>query len=587
MLFSKIFRTLKEYSIWISNTPSQDGDRQPTAFQRVKQTWMLVWPLALKVMSPTQIMPDEAGLVFTYSTRRVSGHKIEFADLKNLTKSFMTKGKQELLELLPSKLDAEELNVRESDLKDNMAFTESIFEQNATVFDPLVDKVFEWLREEGEERYPVTKQKGRTALRDMWLDWLEKEEELVESILGGVSLSSGIPGRGIQMADFRHASSKEGKRNLFICKSNVVIGFTKSKSFNRTIQEALWALPPGLSQIVLIYLGIIRPVSIRLMGLLCQKSNYLSRTHIFVTAQSANSSASARSQRINAFIQSQTLSALKVRLSVSTLRQLITAIFRKHLSDLIDPVNSTTTSIVNRQADHTQKTADHYGQNAGSMTGLMLSDTEIDQFMESSHGWQALLGIISPGQKMQERLYKIPAVCLREGNQMIAMDRVRSGLCRKYGIGGPCWETSQTKAGDMLRMKPFMPKAEDERLGDEMLIHVVSALIYGHGKPGPKEAAPVNGYSVETITEAVALIRLGLKEWTGPGRAHFNPQDLSVKTSIELFKRGVYKNVTELSITEEEKWMELGLRVFKYTTELYGLMKGPNLMDDQDNMDVD
>lgn len=533
-------------------------------------------------MGPTQIMPDEAGLVFTYSTHHVSCHKIKFLDMKALTKSLITQGKEKLLLLLPSKLDPKELNIQESDLKDNMAFTESIFEQNVTLFNPLEDKVFDQLIAEWEERHQLRKQKGEAVMLRKVQEWLDEEEKLIECILGGISLSSGIPARGFQMSDFLYTSSKEGKRNLFIYKSNVVLGFPKSKAFSRTIQDSLWALPPGLSQTVLLYLGIIRPVSIRLINMLHRKPSYLAKTHFFVTARRSLQSVSNRSYKINTVVQLQTHSALGLRLSMGMLRQLITAIFRKHLSDMIDLVDSSMTSIVNQQADHSQHTANHYGQNSGSLTGLTLSDSEIDKFIESSHAWQALLGIRSPGQKMQERLLKIPAVCLMEGNKMIAMDQVRSALCHEYGIGGPCWETSRTKARDMLRMRPFTPKAEEERLGDDVLIQVVSALIYGHGRPGLNEAAPVDGYSVETIIEAVALIRLALKEWTGQGKVNFDLRDLSIKASIEVYKRGLYENMVRLSTAEEKKWRELGLRVFKRVTEQYGQMKGPNLMDDEE-----
>jgi hypothetical protein len=69
----------------------------------MKQTWKIVWLLALKVTSPTQIMPDELGLVFTYSTRCITNYRIELANLKELTISLMIKAKKQLQDLLPSR----------------------------------------------------------------------------------------------------------------------------------------------------------------------------------------------------------------------------------------------------------------------------------------------------------------------------------------------------------------------------------------------------------------------------------------------------------------------------------------------------
>ena len=168
----------------------------------MKQTWKIVWPLALKVTSPTQIMPDELGLVFTYSTRRITNHRIELANLKELTTSLMIEAKEQLQDLLPSGL--EDLRVQESALKDNMAFTNSIFKQNEDVFGPLSDKVFNRLTQAGEDRYELKRQMGKcagTLCPKNTQVWFDKEEELLKTILGAISLSIGIPPRAFQMAN--------------------------------------------------------------------------------------------------------------------------------------------------------------------------------------------------------------------------------------------------------------------------------------------------------------------------------------------------------------------------------------------------
>ena len=527
----------------------------------MKQTWKIVWPLALKVTSPTQIMPDELGLVFTYSTRRITNHRIEFADLKELTTSLMIKAKEQLRDLLPLGLD--DLSVQESALKDNMAFMDSIFQQNEDVFGPLSDKVFDGLTQAREDRHKLKRQTGKcaeTLCPKKTQVWFDKEKELLENILGAISLSIGIPPRAFQMGNLRYTSSMTGKRNLFICKSNIILGFPVSKLYSRTIQESLWALPPGLSEIVLLYLGVIRPVSLRLADQLRWKRNHLSKTHIFAAVPSERETrADWDGSRLNAIVQLQTSSTFGIPLSLSKLRQVFTAIFRKHLNELIDWVDPTQTSIVNKSADHSQMVANNYGQNAGSLTGLFMSDTQIDQFMEVSHAWQALMGIRPPSQRMQDRLHKIPASHLREGNMMSAMDRARYMVCRKYGIGG---DTSQEKAAQALVEKPFFPKQDAEQLGDRVLVEIVSRLIYGHGRPGLKEAVPLNGYSVETILEAAALIESGLKEWSSAKES--NPHSLAWKASIERYKREHRDYMTKLSTSMEGEWIDLGKRVYLF-----------------------
>jgi hypothetical protein len=509
-------------------------------------------------------MPDELGLVFTYSTRRVNSQPIEFSNLKELVTSLMIGVNERLEELLPSDLTLDDFRVQESALNDNMAFTDSIFTQNKDVFGPLADKVFDQLTRSGEGRYKLKRVKGNssgTLCPKKAQTWFDKEKELLEQILGAISLSIGIPPRGFQMANLRYTSSETGKRNLFICKSNVILGFPLSKLYSRTIQEALWALPPGLSKSVLLYLGVIRPVSLQLADQLRWKRNPLSKTHIFAAVPSERETrASWDGSKLNTIVKSQTFSTLDIALSLSTLRQVITAIFRKHLNELIDSVDMARTSIANQSADHTQRTANNYGQNAGSLTGLSMSDTEIDQFMEVSHSWQALMGIRAPGQKLQERLHKVPALHLRDGNLIKAMERARHMVCRKYGIGG---DTSEEKATKVLDMKPFFPKQGTDELGDQVLVEVISTLIYGHGRPGPKEAAPVDGYSVETILEAVAIIESVLKEWSTRTRSY--PQNLAVKAQIGRYTNDKREYMTKILTSMEEEWIDLGKRVYLFT----------------------
>jgi hypothetical protein len=221
--------------------------------------------------------------------------------------------------------------------------------------------------------------------------WFNAEEILLESILSGMVLSTGISARAFQIEGFRYtlSSTAEHKRNLYICKKNIVIGFPKSKLYSQMIQEALWALPPELSQTLILYLSVIQPVSIQLMEYLHQKPHCWSTSHIFVLAHSHV----WQKGKINAIIKSQTFSGLKIKLTVKECQQLISCMFRKHLPLLIEPKDSTMTSMANKQADHSQVISNQYGQSTGYMTGPSMSNTCVNGFLKVSHGWQALLGI--------------------------------------------------------------------------------------------------------------------------------------------------------------------------------------------------
>ncbi|KDR71945.1 hypothetical protein GALMADRAFT_213439 [Galerina marginata CBS 339.88] len=580
MLQDDLLSALAKCSDWISNTTSKNGS-MPTSFQRIKMIWLVVWPLALKAVGSTRVVSDEAGLIFKYSNSHVSDHDIELASLKDLVESLITKASSKLYALLPSGLAFKKLDISLSSLHDDMKSDKSIFEQkeNKQLFDGLVQKFMEKLMDPEEERYLLGKSKPKTKQQKALQSWFDAEQELLETILGGMVLGTGIPARAFQMKGFRYASSSsaERMRNLFICKQNVVIGFPKSKLYSRTIQEALWALPPGLSQTLILYLGVIRPVSIELMKQeMHQKPRSWSTSHIFAPAHSPIWSW----EKMVAVIKSQTRSGLKIRLSIREIRQLITGIFRKHLPSLIEPVDMSKTSMANKQADHVQVTSNQYGQAGGYMTGLCLPDTEVDNFLNVSHAWQALLGIRSPGQWIQALLHKLPTKELQDGNRRIAMDQVRIFLVDTYGLGGPDWERSRKVAQDKLEEQPFIPKEENNLLGDEVLVGVLAAMLYGHGRVDCSDSAPVRGLAVDTVVEAVAFIRLGLKEWTGVQKLHFKP--LEVLGPIVQYKEKTRERMRELANKFKDDWTALGLRTFNHVKERDTSTNSLNLMDNQE-----
>ncbi|KIJ93936.1 hypothetical protein K443DRAFT_125433 [Laccaria amethystina LaAM-08-1] len=308
-----------------------------------------------------------------------------------------------------------------------MKSSKSIFEQeeNKGLFKGLVRKFMAALMDPEEECYRLRKPRSENRQKDVPMQhWFNAEHELLEAILGGIVLGMGIPARAFQIKGFCYASFSTAERmcNMFICKHNVVIGFPKSKHYSRMIQEALWALPPGLSQTLLLYFSVIRPVSIQLMKeVVLQKPHSWSASYVFAPSHSPVWSL----EKIIAAIKSQTHFGLQIKLSIREIRQLNTAIFRKHLPSLIEPTDLTRTSTANKQADHT----------GGYMMGVDIPDTEVNSFLNVSHAWQALLGIRSSGQSIQALLHKLPGKELQDGNQRITMDQVRILLVDRGEMG--------------------------------------------------------------------------------------------------------------------------------------------------------
>ena len=307
---------------------------------------------------------DSTGLVFFYSNARLKDSiQISLAGLKE-TVSFLTKETMDILHhLLPSEMKLEEFRVTLSDLKDHPKYMESVFEQNAAVFEDLVQKVYDGLMKDEEERFRMLqmdncRQHVLAAENEGHQMWLDLEENLLKHLLCTICLTSSIPLRSFQLADFWYTSSADAKRNLYILKSTIVIGWPCSKSFNRTIQTAVWALPSLLGEALLLYLGIICHVSITFTKTMGRVPAVQTLMHFFVTAPSITGEKRVNQpiwtgSQINHVLKTTLASSpLEAELTPSMLWHVCTSIYKTHFPQMINPNERNTfvkevTSIVN------------------------------------------------------------------------------------------------------------------------------------------------------------------------------------------------------------------------------------------------
>ncbi|EDR02977.1 uncharacterized protein LACBIDRAFT_331906 [Laccaria bicolor S238N-H82] len=104
------FSALGQCSDWTASA-MPESESMPTAFQHIKLIWLVVWPLALKLVGSTHIISNDAGLVFKYSNCYISDYDVELARLKHLIESLITTAGDNLHALLPSGLAFEKLHI--------------------------------------------------------------------------------------------------------------------------------------------------------------------------------------------------------------------------------------------------------------------------------------------------------------------------------------------------------------------------------------------------------------------------------------------------------------------------------------------
>jgi hypothetical protein len=315
---------------------------------------------------------------------------------------------------------------------DDPASDSSIFEQNEHIFSPHVAQISDSLLSDGESHGL----KGENGVKFKRCQaWLNKEQKLAQHLLGAYYLSAGIPPRAFQAADLRHESSSSGRRHLLTFKDRVVIGWPKSKSFNRSTQAALWALPLELGKFFLLYYGVLRPVATRIAEAASIPVNPVAKTTLFVkTILAQQPSSRTQTTYINGILKSLTVNELGLGLGAARLRQVITAIYRKHLTDLIDPVTRPQASTVELGASRT----------------LHLTDQQIDLFFNVSGEWQRLALSLEKDQRTSCGLKgMIPD--LQKESKCLTMERLRVLLAQSSQE-----MTNVSKKADLiLTTKPY------------------------------------------------------------------------------------------------------------------------------------
>jgi hypothetical protein len=120
-----------------------------------------------------------------------------------------------------------------------------------SLFNPLITQTWKHLRTQPKRKLE---------------HWLELEQKTLEDIAAAITLTSGIPPRAFQEAQFQYASTAQTKHNLFIMDNHPVIGWAKAKQGSHMHQATLWALPQALAKPLYIYLGVIWPDTLQVLN---------------------------------------------------------------------------------------------------------------------------------------------------------------------------------------------------------------------------------------------------------------------------------------------------------------------------------
>jgi hypothetical protein len=400
---------------------SQSKHRAATAFSKIKQLWLIIHPYGAQVNGGTRIDWMDQGHTLSYNDPGCrQPFQIRLSSFLVMVQQLVNNAKDLYRSFFPLEYKPPTINI--SDLKDNGSLGQSIFEQpsNHAIFTPLADVFY------------------NAAIADSTRSQQEfhhQEQKLLQALLVAVSMTTGIPPRASQLAGILYKASDVNchKRNLYIKKGIIVLGWARaSKSLKSVYQASFWALPGDLGEIILNYLGIIRPASIKLLQSESMDIPNGLNTHIFAFTKSPKSKSSAwPSTHITAVLKAATGLKIGFEMSPARLRQLMTAVYRKHFPAFIQVTPFRT--LIHYRAGHATYTTpenifhDFFGSR------VSISDESVSHHISVSQVWQGVLGML-PNRCGFFASIRGPSERRIRDNQASALDQARWLIYRSFSV---------------------------------------------------------------------------------------------------------------------------------------------------------
>jgi hypothetical protein len=380
-----------------------------------------------------------------------------------------TRLRENLYSLFPTVFPIEKLkDLRVSSFSDDPDALVSLFERpdNKQLLKPLIDELASCLLTLTEAEMVQTLKKSQSFL-----------ETLVHCLYG----LNGAPPRAWQTAMLQHAPLLKHPRNLCIIDDTCCLGNPRAKQVNRENYPAWWALTECVGLTLLIFLGVFRPVEIKLaLRAKPKRSPDEMRHFIFTrpyTLRIHKDSILWTGKMVNNALYS---AKSNLRAEARVHRHVLKAFLKKHLQQELG-----TLLVDNPESTRLQQLA------LSKMVHVFF------RLAEQTEGSQAI-----------PRTAAISTSDLPTGNIHFARLVARHLVVSKYHLSGPIAEVMD-KARSLNEHLPFLhgPGKPWEQLGNDVLVEVTTTLIYGGSQPALLTHPPYHGYSTDMVATAVTLVR--------------------------------------------------------------------------------
>ncbi len=424
-----------------------------TAFTRVKNTWHRIAPFAETANPAILIEWEENKQEFKYTDGRcLVPRGIALSTMVNMARHFTSNVQDALESLLPTSFNWQTLNTLS--MKDNLSGTPFSKQQpNLAIINPLIDSLYDALLK--------TEGKGSPLIKRLIRSYLEKEQKFLQALLLAIALTIGIPPRAGQLANIRYMASSDGIecRNIFLRNNIVSLAISQQQRNSHKCRALVWTFPPEVGNILVFYLSVVRPVTIKLLQEAGKKLHSDHHSHLFIYNHARRPGRLVWSAVHAAnILEEETQSYTGHTLTLTHLYQFMTSIYKRHFPLLVVSRHvKPATSIANLQADHDQTMSDfNYGLTTTLPSGMFMTNSSFSMFVERSAAWHATIGMCPAYQSVLENARSVHDVRKRI-NKILALHHARWLVVHSYDFSGTDEKSARrTQAIELLQSAQFL-----------------------------------------------------------------------------------------------------------------------------------
>jgi len=367
--------------------------------------------------------------------------------------------------------------------------------ENAELFHPLISKLM--------TKISINFKTNQDSI----IKLLDRSQDFLQAFLSALFMTTGVPPHSWQAAQLRYANTGQLQKNLMLVDQGHLIFANASAGPHQsdTMDSSVWLLPPQLSKVLLLYLGIMRPVEIEL-GVaehynLSDATKGAMKSFIFCDPRRQ------KSPVWSADSVNQVLKTRGLKMEAYALRLVFSEIIRVKHKIILDSFDKP--SVLDAQAQHTSRTGQrHYAvlklQHA---TGVQFSEYERQLLVcQEIH---ASCFLVKPSTLIVDQLTATWDTIL--SHQCYALCIARQLVNSKYKLATFSADQVAVISRMLYRTTPFFFNENGNSAGtptfcDEHLRKLVIELYMGPDGAANLSLAKIDHDEIENLTASAATL---------------------------------------------------------------------------------